>query len=87
VTIPTRERLARDLEAAGAPAEMIARARVGHYDDFGSDLPFPAIALHDDALAAGLTEIAEDVKRGRWDATPAESDAWAASPEGQASTR
>jgi hypothetical protein len=84
MTEPTTERLARDLEAAGAPAIMIVRARAGYYDDYKSPLAFPETQLLTDARAAGLEDIAQGVMDGRWDGTREESDAWAASPEGQA---
>ncbi len=35
----------------------------------------------------GLTAIVEGVMRGEWDATKEESDAWAASPDGQETLR
>jgi hypothetical protein len=84
VSEPTTERLARDLTAAGAPLDMIERAREGYYDDFKSPLALPELQLYKDALAVGLAEIAAGVVEGRWDATIEESDAWAESPEGQA---
>jgi hypothetical protein len=82
--IPTTERLAQDLEAAGAPADMIDKARQGYYDDFKSPLAMPEMQLLTDARAAGLESIAQGVIEGKWDATREESDEWARSPEGQA---
>jgi len=87
MTIPTTERLARDLEEAGAPAEMIQRAREGYYDDYKSSLAMPEVQLVADARAAGLDAIVQGVYDGRWDATKEEADAWAASPEGQETFR
>lgn len=81
--IPTTERLARDLEEAGAPAEMVQLARNGYYDDFKSPLAMPEAQLMHDAREAGLQSIVEGVMDGRWDATREEADAWAASPDGQ----
>jgi hypothetical protein len=81
---PTTERLARALTEAGAPAEMIERARAGYYDDFKSPLAMPEMQLRADALELGLTDIAEGVVNGEWDATKEESDEWARSPEGRA---
>jgi hypothetical protein len=86
-TIPTTERLAQDLEEAGAPAEMIERARAGYYDDYKSPLAMPEVQLLQDARAAGLTTIAEGVLEGRWDATKEEAEAWARSPDGQETFR
>lgn len=87
MTEPTSEALAVALEEAGAPAEMIAKARADYYHDFKSPLAMPEMQLLNDAREHGLTDIAEGVMEGRWDATKAESDAWAASPEGQATFR
>lgn len=84
MTEPSSERLARALEAAGAPSYMVSLARDDHYHDFKSPLPMPETQLLADAREHGLTTIAEGVIEGRWDADKAESDAWAASPEGQA---
>lgn len=81
--LPTSERLAQDLEAAGAPGAMIARAREGYYDDFRSELAFPCVQLVTDLRAAGLHALAARATQGEWDATPAEADAWARSPEGR----
>lgn len=83
MTEPSSEELALALEAAGAPAEMIERARADYYHDFKSPLAMPEAQLLDDARAHGLTEIADGVIEGRWDATKAESEAWAVSPDGQ----
>lgn len=85
--IPTTERLARDLEEAGAPAEMVQRALEGYYDDYKSPLAMPEVQLLTDAKKAGLDTIAEGVVEGRWDATKAEAEAWAASPDGQETFR
>jgi hypothetical protein len=86
-TIPTTERLACALEAAGAPQDMIARARGGFYDDFKSDLATPIVQLVQDAHAIGLKDIAQRAMKGEFDATKEESDAWAQSPEGEAAFR
>jgi hypothetical protein len=79
----TCERLARALEEHGAPAFMIVGARNGAYDDYLSASATPEIDLYNHARKYGLTAIAEGVQRGEWDATKEESDAWAASPDGQ----
>lgn len=77
-------RLARDLEAAGAPEEMRKKALAGHYDDFHPNAgAFAMTELHSDLRAAGLEDMAAKVADGEYDATKEESDAWAASPEGQ----
>ena len=77
-TRPTTERLAAALEAAGAPPDMIAKARDGYYDDYKSPRTFPKTELRNDARRHGLTGIVEGVLSGEWDATEAEVDAWAA---------
>lgn len=79
----TTERLAAALQEAGAPDRMIKSALAGVYDDFLSDLIFPIKALVKDCLDLGLTDIANRATDGEFDATKEESDAWAASPEGQ----
>lgn len=81
---PSSEKLAQALEAAGAPDYMVTLAREDHYHDFKSPLAMPEMQLLADAREHGLTTIAEGVMEGRWDATKEESEAWAASPEGQA---
>jgi hypothetical protein len=84
VTEPSSEKLAQALEAEGAPGWMITLAREDHYHDFKSPLATPEMQLLADARENGLTVIAEGVMEGIWDATKEESDAWARSPEGQA---
>lgn len=79
--------LAAALQAAGAPPDMVTQARQGYYDDFRSPLAFPISQLVADAAKYGLTDIAERAKRGEFDATKAEADAWATSPDGQAAFR
>jgi hypothetical protein len=92
----TTVRLAEALSAIpGVPRQMIQRAVEGHYHDFLSPLTFPEIQLVADlrelaALPATprdsrplLRDLAGQVINGEFDATPAESAAWAASPEGQ----
>jgi hypothetical protein len=92
----TTTKLARALEAIpGVPADMIKRAREGFYHDFLSPLDFPEMQLVADLkeLASRpatprnsrplLRQLAQDVRDGKHDASKAESDAWAASPEGQ----
>lgn len=83
MTEPTTERLARDLDEAGAPVEMVEAARAGLYDDFKNPLATPCIQLVVDLRKAGLTDLADRAADGEWDATPEESKAWAESPEGQ----
>lgn len=84
---PTTERLAVELVKAGAPPLMIEKARCGYYDDYKSELAMPIAQLVADATRAGLADIARRATDGEFDATKAESDAWARSPDGQAAFR
>ena len=84
---PTSEKLARALREAGAPRQMVRRARRGEYDDYRSPHAMPIHMLVEDARAAGLTDIAERAIAGEFDGTREESEAWAASPEGQETFR
>lgn len=92
----TTARLARALEAIpGCPGAMIKRARDGYYHDYLSPLDTPAVQLVADLREAAarpatprnsrplLRTLADDVIAGKYDATKAESDEWAASPEGR----
>jgi hypothetical protein len=100
MTEPTTEKLARALEAIPAiPREMVRNARDGMYDDFKSPLTFPEITLVAELRkVAGntslprsarqeISKMAQRVIDGEFDATPEESAAWAASPDGQETFR
>jgi hypothetical protein len=88
---PTTDRLARALKAAGAPAAMVNRAASGYYDDYRSPLAFPITQLVCDLRAlpqtGAIAALAAKAMEGGFDATKAEADAWAASPEGQEAFR
>lgn len=75
-TLPTTERLARALEKAGAPREMIDAARRERYDDFKSPSPTPIMDLVRTARMLGLREIARRAMDGEFDATREESEEW-----------
>ena len=92
----TTVKLARALaEVPGVSRDMIQRAIDGYYHDYLSPLAMPEIQLVTDLRALAslpatprdsrllLRVLAERVIDGEFDATKAESDAWAASPEGQ----
>lgn len=81
---PSTAFLSRVLAAEGAPGHMVSLAAEGHYDDFLSPLATPCLQLLADAREAELDNIVEWHMAGVFDATKAESDAWAKSPEGQA---
>ena len=96
----TTAKLARALgEIPGMPREMITRAVDGYYHDYLSPLAMPELQLVADlrALAsepttgpvarAALEICAHRVMDGEFDASREESDAWAASPEGQETFR
>jgi hypothetical protein len=96
MTEHTTAKLARALSAIpGVPREMIQHAVDGYYHDYLSPLATPEIQLvadlrnlaslgatpHDSRRA--LRELAKRVIGGEFDATKAESDEWARSPEGR----
>lgn len=96
----TTVRLAKALQAVpGVPREMIQRTIDGYYHDYLSPLAFPEIRLVADLRALAslpatprdsrplLHALASQVIDGGFDATKEESDAWAASPEGQETFR
>jgi hypothetical protein len=96
----TTVKLAQALSAIpGVPREMIQRAVDGYYHDYLSPLAFPEMQLVADLreLASApatprdsrplLREMSQRVIDGEFDATKEESDAWAASPEGQETFR
>jgi hypothetical protein len=96
----TTAKLARALsEIPAIPREMIERAIAGHYHDFLSPLDFPEMQLVQDlrAVAANTSlprsvrqeigKLAQRVIDGEFDASPEESAAWAASPEGKETFR
>jgi len=82
--LATSEKLARDLESVKAPRIMIERARNKYYDDYLSPLADPIVQLVNDAHNHGLNMIAQDAMDGKYDGSKEESDAWAASADGQA---
>jgi len=76
--IPTTEKLAKALEEAEAPAEMIKLAREGRYDKWKSELREPQMTLVNEARQAKLpTEFIERVKDGEFDAQYWEAEEWA----------
>lgn len=96
----TTVRLAEALSAIpGVPKDMIARAIDGHYHDYLSPLALPELQLLADlndlaSLPATprdsrpqLRNLARGVARGDFDASSAESEEWARSPEGQETFR
>lgn len=93
----TKDRLAAALRDVGLN-EMADRAAGGYYDDFLSPLDLPltvlafdlaGAAVHekDNDRAGQILELRERAMSGEFDATDEESEAWAASPEGQFAMR
>jgi hypothetical protein len=90
-------RALRELPTLAVPPAMIRRAEAGYYHDYLSPLALPEMALVNELgalarhpsragtpAALALMELRQRVIDGEFDASRAESDAWAASPEGQA---
>jgi hypothetical protein len=83
--------LAEALRKVGL-TDMADKAATGYYHDFLSPLDLPEIQLVNDLAEASMgnpakdliLKLREDVINGKYDANKEESDAWAASPEGQA---
>ena len=85
----TKDKLAQALREADLP-EMAARAATGWYNDFLSPLATPCVQLAADLAAVGTPKALAVRARhlnGEFDASKAESDAWAASPDGQRTLR
>lgn len=82
-SISTAERLARTLEALNDPRlrDMIAKARVGYYDDYKSPLATPELQLINDLLGFGHVNLAQRVANDEFSATHEEAEAWAAIAE------
>jgi len=86
---PSSEKLAQALEATNIPTlkMLAARARRNEFHDFKAPHAMPQHVLVAELRKIGgraANDIAQRVIDGEFDATKTESDAWAASPEGQA---
>lgn len=79
----TSHRLAEAIEEAGGSRWLQHRARDGWYDDFRSPDPMPISTLVHDLRKAGLEDLARRAMDGEFDASRAESDAWAKSDDGR----
>lgn len=91
----TKDSLANELMKLGL-VDMSLKARGGYYHDFLSPLDFPEIQLCHDLMEMakkpgmdtnGIITLRKRVMNGDFDASLEESDAWAASPEGQEAFR
>jgi hypothetical protein len=80
---PTAENLAKELEKANAPQWLIDEARANSFHDYLSDRTFPEVDLVINLRNLNMNDFAQRVIDGEFDASKEESDAWAASPEGQ----
>jgi hypothetical protein len=89
----TKDRLARELRSLGLDA-MAERAATGYYDDYLSphadnigqllaDLMQACLPDLTSDKAAKILELRQRAINGEFDGTTEESEAWAASPEGQ----
>jgi hypothetical protein len=90
----TKDKLAVALREVGLDA-MAEKAETGYYHDFLSPLDLPEIVLVNQLSIEAITqennpdrqrainELRRRVIDGDFDASQEESDAWAASPEGQ----
>jgi hypothetical protein len=74
--IPTKERLAQVLHAAGL-LDLERRARAAEFDDFESESATPIVDLVTALEDAGHPELATRARNGEWDATKEEAEAWA----------
>lgn len=93
----TKDMLAHALSEVGLH-DMAASAATGYYHDFLSPLDLPELTLVSDLYSAAedpknasnqkaIMNLRERVKYGEFDASIEESEAWAASPEGQKAFR
>ena len=93
----TKDRLADELAALGLH-DMAAKARTGFYDDYLSPVADNIGQLCADLLAAlpvittsqsavAILNLRQRAINGEFDGTTEESEAWAASPEGQNTMR
>lgn len=91
----TKDRLADELTKLGLP-DLAAKARTGFYDDYLSPVADNIGQLLADLLEAvtklpnsaedraiGILNLRQRAINGEFDGTTEESEAWAASPEGQ----
>lgn len=84
--IPTKDYLAAELRAVAAKASpensakyeaLAVRAATGEFDDYADVHVCGPTALYGELVRAGFTKFAARVANGEFDATFAESEAWA----------
>jgi DNA-binding SARP family transcriptional activator len=90
--VATKIRLAAELRKAASMSNahhaskyeaFATRAETGEFDDYGDMYVCPITQLYTELMVAGLTKFAKRVADGEFDASKAESDAWAYSQSGQ----
>jgi hypothetical protein len=72
----TKERLAKAMEEAGCPKELVVRARGGEFADFESNSATPIIRLVGELAQHGFSALADRAIAGEFDATKEEAEAW-----------
>lgn len=77
----------RGKKASKRQQALLRRIGQDYYHDYFGVPAFSTLALVNALYSRGLGELVERVKQGEFDATPAEADEWARSPEGQAAYR
>lgn len=84
----TKTRLAEELRKVAAKAQpdnaaryeaLAARAETGEFDDYADVHVCGPTALYGELMRAGFSKFATRVAQGEFDATLAESEAWARS--------
>lgn len=78
MTEPTKLRLAKVLADAGF-SDLSLRAEAGEFSDFESKHATPQIVLYHELASIGTEParlICEQIRRGEWDDTKAEAEAW-----------
>jgi len=73
--VPTKERLARVLDAEGLVL-LAVEARGGRFDDYESNSPTPINDLIDFVRLYGREDLAQRAMAGEWDATEEEGRRW-----------
>lgn len=76
IRVPTKERLAQVLHAAGL-FDMEREAREGRYDDYESWSATPIIDLVATLRLADREDLAQRAINGEWDGTKKEAEQWA----------
>jgi hypothetical protein len=81
------EKLVTALEAVGAPASLVERAKKNAFHDFRSPSATPIIDLVNECERFGLNGVAILARRGEFDATREEADEWLETDEAKSILR